>query len=108
MIEDVREEKFPNSEKSYKRVVLRVQKRKALVLEAAVKTFEKKCQERAKGILKMSTMFLNLVFESTDVVPMTIEDSLKKAGFKDYDGIINAYRGAVENQDIKKALKCWK
>ena len=108
MIEDVREEKFSETGKIYKRVILRVQKRKALVLEAAVKTFEKKCQERADGILKISTMLLNLVFESADVVPETIENSLIKAGFKDYSGIINAFRGAVENQDIKKALKCWK
>ena len=50
VIEDVIEERLPKSGRLYKRIVLDVQKRKVPILAAAVKMFEKKCQERAKRV----------------------------------------------------------
>ena len=49
IIEDVREERLKNG-RPYKRIVLDVQKRKVPILAAAVRMFEKKCQERAKRV----------------------------------------------------------
>ena len=48
VIEDVKEERLPESGNSYMRVILRAIKKEP-VLAAAVKAFEKKCQERSKS-----------------------------------------------------------
>ena len=48
VIEDVKEERHPESGNSYMRIILRAIKKEP-VLAAAVKAFEKKCQERSKS-----------------------------------------------------------
>ena len=104
MVKDVREEDLPNG-KHYKRIVLTVQKREVPVLAAAVKAFEKKCQERARALMVASAKVLDSIFAPEDIIPETIKESLIRADFKGTNDIIKSCNEKVDKLEKSGELK---